>query len=182
MKITVFGGSQPKPGGKAYRDAVHLGRLLGAGGHTVLTGGYTGTMEAVSRGAAESGGHVIGVTCQEIENYRPSGPNRWVMEEKRTTTLTERIGIMIQTCDAVLALPGGPGTLTEISLLWNQMIIGAAPLKPLILIGRGWRVTYAQLFRSLDRYFLPRDRDLLTFVPDADSAYRALTLHLEPGR
>jgi len=61
-----------------YAQALHLGKLLGQAGCTVLTGGYIGTMEAVSRGAAENGGHVIGVTCEEIETWRKVRVNRWV--------------------------------------------------------------------------------------------------------
>ncbi len=67
MRVSVFGGSQPKEGDAAYTEAQELGRLLAERGHTVLTGGYIGTMEAVSRGANEAGGHVIGVTCEDIE-------------------------------------------------------------------------------------------------------------------
>ena len=63
MNITVFGGAQPKEGSEAYEEARELGKLLAERGHAVLTGGYMGTMEAVSRGAHEVGGHVIGVTC-----------------------------------------------------------------------------------------------------------------------
>ena len=47
-RVTVFGGSLPKPGEPAYRNAYELGKLLGAAGFAVLTGGYIGTMEAVS--------------------------------------------------------------------------------------------------------------------------------------
>jgi uncharacterized protein (TIGR00725 family) len=63
MKVSVFGGSQPREGDAAYAEAMELGRLLAERGHIVLTGGYIGTMEAVSRGARQAGGHVIGVTC-----------------------------------------------------------------------------------------------------------------------
>ena len=55
MKVSVFGGSQPKEGSTAYAEAQELGKLLAERGHTVLTGGYIGTMEAVSRGAREAG-------------------------------------------------------------------------------------------------------------------------------
>jgi len=51
MKISVFGGSQPREGDRAYAEAQELGRLLAERGHIVLTGGYIGAMEAVSRGA-----------------------------------------------------------------------------------------------------------------------------------
>ena len=110
IRITVFGGSQPKPGEPAYEDALRLGSLIGQAGYTVLTGGYIGTMEAVSRGAAEAGGHVIGVTCDEIEAWRPVKPNPWVTEEMRFPTLHQRLFALIDNCDAALALPGGVGT------------------------------------------------------------------------
>ena len=83
MRISVFGGSQPKEQDTAYGEAVELGKLLAQRGHVVLTGGYIGVMEAVSRGAKEAGGHVIGVTCEDIEAWRAVRPNSWVMEEIR---------------------------------------------------------------------------------------------------
>ena len=83
MNISVFGGSKPKEGETAYSEAMELGKLLAQRGHTVLTGGYIGTMEAVSRGASEAGGHVIGVTCEDIEDWRGVRPNQWVKEEIR---------------------------------------------------------------------------------------------------
>ena len=91
MQVTVFGGSEPRPGEPAYEEAFRLGRMIGQKGYTVLTGGYVGTMEAVSRGAAEAGGHVIGVTCDEIEAWRPVRPNAWVQEERRFPSLRQRL-------------------------------------------------------------------------------------------
>ena len=120
MNISVFGGSQPLEDSAAYAEARELGHLLAQRGYTVLTGGYIGTMEAVSRGAAEAGGHVIGVTCRQIENWRGVGANKWVKEEWKKESLIERLEALIHGCDAALALPGGPGTLTEISLMWNM--------------------------------------------------------------
>ncbi|MFN8411896.1 MAG: hypothetical protein U0Z26_05870 [Anaerolineales bacterium] len=70
MNVTVLGGAQPKEGTAAYEEARELGKLLAEQGHAVLTGGYMGTMEAVSRGASEAGGHVIGVTCIDIEDWQ----------------------------------------------------------------------------------------------------------------
>ncbi len=60
----------PKKDHEAYEEARELGKFLAEHGHAVLTGGYMGTMEAVSRGACEAGGHVIGVTCEDIEEWR----------------------------------------------------------------------------------------------------------------
>jgi uncharacterized protein (TIGR00730 family) len=170
MKVSVFGGSQPKPGSAAYLEAQALGTALAEHGHTVLTGGYVGTMEAVSRGAAEARGHVIGVTCEDIERFRPMGANAWVKEELRTTTLMERLETLIGRCDAALALPGGPGTLTEISLMWNLMIIQSLQPRPLILIGEPWQTIFDQVFLGMQNYTGAAQRELLRFAPDIEAA------------
>lgn len=175
MFVSVFGGSQPVEGDLAYAQAYALGRGLALQGHTVLTGGYIGTMEAVSRGAAEAGGHVIGVTCAEIERWRPVGPNRWVKEEWRCETLIERLQRMILGSQASIALPGGPGTLTEIALTWNLMIIAVIPPRPLILIGTGWRRLFEQMFNDLGSYTSPAQRALLQFAADEQAALERLS-------
>ena len=174
MNISVFGGSQPKEGDSAYVEALELGRLLAQRGHTVLTGGYIGTMEAVSRGANEAGGHVIGVTCEDIESWRDVRPNQWVKEEQRRKTLIERLQVLVEECDAALALPGGAGTLTEISLLWNLMIVESLPRRPLILIGSGWKSTFDQFFKELDVYTSAKQRELIGFADDIKTAVSAL--------
>ena len=174
MNISVFGGSQPKEGDAAYAEAQELGKLLAQRGHTVLTGGYIGTMEAVSRGAHEVGGHVIGVTCEDIENWRKVGANRWVKEERRKKTLNERLQALIEGCDAALALPGGPGTLTEVALMWNLMIVESLHRRPLILIGDGWQAVFDQVFKQLDTYTSAQQRELLSFAKDIYTAVSIL--------
>lgn len=176
MKVTIFGGSQPPPGSHAYAEARELGGLLAQAGHIVLTGGYMGTMEAVSRGASEAGGHVIGVTCADIEAWRPVRANTWVQEEHRFSTLQERLNELVRTCDAALALPGGPGTLTEIALTWNLMIVASIPAKPLILIGPDWKVVMDGFFGSFDRYVPQNQRSLIQFTPDVQDAVRLLSI------
>ena len=170
MKVSVFGGSNPKPGSSAYLEAMELGKLLGSAGLTVLTGGYMGTMEATSRGASEAGGHVIGVTCDEIESFRPVGPNAWVVEEWRRETLQERIDALVENCDAAIALPGGVGTLMEICATWNRLIINAIPPKPLILMGSGWQKIIETFFATLGDYVALEYREYIAFAPDPETA------------
>jgi uncharacterized protein (TIGR00725 family) len=179
MYVSVFGGSHPKPGSQAYEAARLLGELLAEHGHVAMTGGYIGTMEAVSRGAAEAGGHVIGVTCAEIERWRMVAANAWVKEEWKKETLLERLQALIQECDAALALPGGPGTLTEIALTWNMMIIGAMPRRLLILVGDGWQNVFAQAYRSFDEYIPAVQRDLVQFAPNVRSAVKIMESGLQ---
>jgi uncharacterized protein (TIGR00730 family) len=174
MNISVFGGAQPKEGDSAYTEAMELGRLLAQRGYTVLTGGYIGTMEAVSRGAHEAGGHVIGVTCEDIEIWRKVAPNRWVKEERRKKTLIERLQVLVHECDAAIVLPGGAGTLTEISLMWNLMIVESRHRSPLILVGRGWQSTFDQFFKDFDGYTSASQKALLQFAEDVKTAVTML--------
>ena len=129
-----------------------------------------GTMEAASKGAALSGGHVIGVTCSEIERWRNTRANPWVKEEWKTDTLAERLSLLMDHSQAAIALPGGAGTLVEISLLWNRMIIAAAPIRPLILVGKGWKNTVETLFYEQDSYIGEPQRRLLIFSSTVEEA------------
>jgi uncharacterized protein (TIGR00730 family) len=174
MKVAVFGGSNAHPGEKGYEQAVQLGAKLAKAGHVVMTGGYMGMMEAASKGAAEVGGHVIGVTCDEIESFRPINPNPWVKEEWRFSTLSERMMNLINRCDAAIALPGGVGTLAEITVLWNQVLIHAIPAKAMIIVGEGWKQTFDCLLKAQDSFIAPHDREMLTYALDINSALMLL--------
>ena len=64
--ITVFGSSRCKAGESEYVFAEEVGELIGKYGHNVATGGYQGTMEAVSKGALNQGVTVSGVTVPSL--------------------------------------------------------------------------------------------------------------------
>lgn len=175
MKVTVFGGSTPKPGERAYEEAYELGKALAGAGHIVLTGGYSGTMEATSRGAAEMGGHTIGITCDEIDAFRPGGPNQWVLEESKYPTLKARMYALIELCDAAIALPGGIGTLSEIAAMWSQLQVGGISQRPLILVGKGWGKLFSSLMIEQGTYIQTEHQKLLYLVDEAQEALPFLT-------
>lgn len=174
MKISVFGSANPKPGSELYQQAYQLGKLLGQAGLTVLTGGYTGTMEAASRGASEAGAHVIGVTCEEIEAWRPEKHNPWVAEEWRRKTLQDRLDSLVNSCDAAVALPGGVGTLLEICLIWNKLAIKSIDPKPIVLLGEGWQKVMEMFFKEQGEYVPISNREYLAFAPTPESAFELL--------
>ncbi len=174
MHISVFGGSTPKPGEPAYDQAYQLGKMIGAAGYTVLTGGYLGTMEAVSRGASESGGWVVGVTCDQIEKWRSVPPNAWVNEEQRHTTQKDRLYALIENCDSALVLPGGIGTLAEFAVMWSLMQTGAISPRKLIFVGHEWQELIEVFFDQFDEYIPEIYRSLLLFAPDVSEAFQIL--------
>lgn len=134
--IAVFGGSRVPEGSAAYQEAYLLGRQLALAGYDVASGGYQGTMEALSRGAAEAGGHVIGVTS---DIFDPLAPSRWLTEERKTPDLHARLQTMTSIGDAFIALRGGVGTLSEVTLAWSLLQTGQLSPRPLILLGEDWR-------------------------------------------
>ena len=82
----------------------------------------------------------------------------------------ERLQALIEGCDAAIALPGGAGTLAEISLMWNLMIVESLPPRPLILIGSGWQSTFDQFFNEFHTYMPTHQRELLYFADDVKTA------------
>ncbi len=138
--VTIFGSSIPGEGTEAYQEAQQLGQLLAEAGFAVCNGGYGGLMEASARGARESGGHTVGVTC----DVWPAAANRWILEEVRTSTFMQRLLTLVERGDSYIALPGGTGTLAELALVWEMMnksslsqAIGGR--KPLVAMAPYWQ-------------------------------------------
>jgi hypothetical protein len=174
--VSVFGGSAPRPGAPAYEEARRCGELLARAGWTVATGGYTGVMEAASRGAAEAGGHVIGVTCALIENWREGfRANAWVKEEIKFGSLRERLYHFVEFCDVALALPGGVGTLSEIALTWSLLQTGEIKPKPLVVVGRVWAETLTTFLRESDGYVHPEHQTLVRVAGGVEEAVKVIS-------
>ncbi|MHC1740726.1 MAG: LOG family protein [Anaerolineaceae bacterium] len=170
MIITVFGGSSPREGEIGYENARELGYALGKAGHTLLTGGYVGVMEAVSRGGRDAGAHVIGATCEEIEkSHLKRKPNPYLDEEWRYESLKDRLFALVERCDVAIAMPGGVGTLAEIAITWNEIIVAAIPVKPLILFGAAWTTIFTQFVSEMDSYISNHDRAYLYYAADIPS-------------
>lgn len=169
--ISVFGSARPAPGSVAYQQAHMVGRLLAEAGLAVATGGYTGTMMAVSQGAAEAGGHVIGVTVRRMEQLWRGQANEWVAEEIKYETLPERLLHLVIHNAGMIALPGGVGTLSEWTLAWSLLQVGELGPRPFILLGSTWRQAVTDM--ADPAYVGAADMGLIQF---ADSPVAAVNL------
>ena len=108
--VAVCGQSEPDEA--AMAAAGEVGRLLAEAGAVVVCGGLGGVMEAVSRGAAEAGGTVVGVL---------PGENRRAANEYVTIALATGLGqarnaVIATAADAMIAIGQGWGTLSEVAL------------------------------------------------------------------
>ncbi len=166
--IAVFGGRHPVEGDAEYADAFRLGSLLAGANYLVMSGGYSGVMEAVSRGARETGGQAIGVTMDIFSIT----PNRFLTGEIRTRNFFERLETLVSRASGFVALRGGMGTLTEVSLIWNMLQTKTMPDKPIVLVGRFWR----PMLRSLAGHLVvsPEELDIFRYADTPDDAVKCL--------
>ena len=135
LTISVFGSSRIAASSEAYKQARELGNSLARAGFAVATGGYSGVMEAVSRGAAEAGGSVFGVVARSL----PGKPNRWVQQEIVVENWEQRLFRLISLGDGYVACPGATGTLVELSVAWEMIHKGQLTQRPLVALGEFWR-------------------------------------------
>jgi len=132
--VTIFGGSKCRESDPEYIQAREVGRLLAQAGFTICTGGYLGVMEAASRGAHEQGGRVLGI----VMNQFTAEPNRYLTDKVATPHFYERLQRLITRSVGFVAIRGGMGTVTELSLVWNKIQTRVIEPRPLVLLGDCW--------------------------------------------
>ncbi|MCK7509261.1 MAG: TIGR00725 family protein [Desulfobacterales bacterium] len=109
IRIAVIGGS--RPGRQAADAALEVGRLIARAGAVVVCGGLGGVMEAACRGAREEGGLAIGI----LPGASPADANPWVDLAVATGLGYTRNALVVMNADAVVAVDGEYGTLSEIA-------------------------------------------------------------------
>ncbi len=119
-QVAVIGSSQATE--MEYEVAYRLGRIIALHGWVVVSGGRTGVMEAVSKGAAEEGGLTVGI----LTTYTGEDANPYVKVRVNTGMSWNRNPIVVASGEFVVAVGGRYGTLTEIgyALVLGKTVIG----------------------------------------------------------
>jgi uncharacterized protein (TIGR00725 family) len=112
--VAVCGASDPAPGQREL--AREVGRRLAEAEAVVLCGGLGGVMEAVSQGAAEAGGTVVGI----LPGSDRSAGNQYLSLGIATGLGEARNAVLASAADGVIAIGGGWGTLSEIGLAMKK--------------------------------------------------------------
>ncbi len=162
--VTIFGGSRCGAESEEYRQAVRLGQLLAERGYTICTGGYLGVMEGASKGARERGGRVLGIVMNQFK----SEPNRYLTDKVASAHFYERLQNLITRSVGFVAVRGGAGTVTELSLVWNKLQTRVIEPRPLVLLGSCW----PPIIETWRRHLAVSERDvaLLDFADTAEDA------------
>ncbi len=168
--IGVIGDANVANSSSKYKMAVELGRLLVEDGYRICCGGLGGIMEAVCKGAKSAKNNSSGDTIGILPGTDPDIANPFI-DIPLATGLDIARNMIIANCDAIIAIGGGSGTLSEIALAWQ--------LKRLIITLRvdGWSGELAdRRIDSRDRFKgrIPRDADHIFGVNNPIEAIQVL--------
>jgi uncharacterized protein (TIGR00730 family) len=166
-RVLVFCGSSPGARPEYAAAADELGRLLAQRGLGLVYGGArVGLMGAVADGALAGGGEVIGVIPGQLVEHEIA--HTGLTELREVTTMHERKALMAELSDAVIALPGGTGTLDELFELftWSQLGLHRKPIGLLDVAGY-WQPLLALLDHMVtERLLRAEHRDTLLVSTD----------------
>jgi uncharacterized protein (TIGR00725 family) len=167
--VTIFGGSRCDESCTEYGLAHRVGELLAEAGYTICTGGYLGVMEAASRGAREKGGRVLGIVMNQFK----AEPNRYLTDKVATAHFYERLQHLITRSVGFIALRGGMGTVTEVSLVWNKIQTRVIEPRPLVLLGDCW----PPIVEAWQKHLVVSERDVgaLDFAQTPEQAVAVIT-------
>ena len=110
MNIGVIGASSCSS--DIYRIAEDVGRLIAKRGGVLISGGLSGVMEAASKGAKEEGGLTVGI----LPGLKYTDANRYIDIQIVTGLDHARNVIVVRSSQAIIAINGEYGTLSEISI------------------------------------------------------------------
>jgi uncharacterized protein (TIGR00730 family) len=166
--VTIFGGSRCGEKSTEYAQAREVGSRLAEAGYTICTGGYLGVMEAASRGAREKGGRVLGIVMNQFKGE----PNRFLTDKVATKHFYERLQQLIDRSVGFIAIRGGMGTVTEVSLVWNKLQTGVIEPRPLVLLGNCWK----PVVKAWQENLLVSDADVshLSFAETPEDAVKII--------
>ena len=152
--VCVYSASGTKIAPVYFAAAEELGRLLALRGINLVNGaGSIGLMAATSNAVLANGGTVTGVIPRFMveQGWHHTGLTRLV----ETDTMHERKQLMAQLADAVIALPGGCGTLEELLeiITWKQLGLYLNPIVILNIDGF-FNPLIAMLEQAIDQQFM----------------------------
>ena len=172
--VTFIGSARTSEGDPHYALATETARLLAQNGFPIITGGGPGIMEAANKGAVEGGGLSVGVN---IELPHEQGTNRWVRRSVFFRFFFVRKMMLARYSRAVVAFPGGFGTLDELFEYLTLMQTGKMSIHPVVLFGTAYwgpMVKWLEQTVGGEGKILPKDLALFRVTDDPAEAARVI--------
>lgn len=182
-RVCIFGSARIKPDTKEYQDAFQLARFLAWDGIDVLTGGGPGLMEAANRGVQlgegekKSGSLSFGLSIQL--DFEPE-PNMHLDVTRHHHKFSSRLDDFMRLSHAVVATPGGIGTVLELMFAWQLIQVKHMAPRPLVLMDKGFWTGFIEWLKNqpLARGLMgAKDFDVITIVDTPEEVYEVLQKH-----
>jgi uncharacterized protein (TIGR00730 family) len=172
--VTVFGSARFIEGDPYYKLAREVGAAVAKMGFSVMTGGGPGIMEAASRGSSTAGAKTVGLN---IDLPHEQFPNPYISPELcfRFRYFALRKLHLLQRARALVAFPGGFGTLDE--LFETMTLIQTRTIKPVpvILVGRSfWERAVDFVFLAEAGVIDAEDQDIFWYAESAREAWQGI--------
>ncbi len=174
--VSVFGSTRVPAESPEYLLAEKVGRLLAEEGFSVITGGGPGVMEAANKGAQGAGGPSIGFNIK-LPNQQQ--PNKYIDHNKLVSFqyFFVRKVMFLKYAQAFIALPGGFGTLDEVSEAITIIQTGKSERFPVILLGKSyWGAFYRWILDTMYQEKGYISKDDLGFIYLEDSPEEAIAI------
>jgi hypothetical protein len=169
--VTVFGSARMKPSDPCYKVGVEIGRQLAKQNIAVITGGGPGIMEAANKGAALAKGKSVGLN---IELPHEQHGNRYANIPVDFHYFFARKVSFVKYSMGFIFMPGGFGTIDELSEVITLVQTERIPKFPLILVGKQYWAGLLKWMKDqmLDRRKLisPGDLELMSIVETPEAA------------
>jgi uncharacterized protein (TIGR00730 family) len=174
-RICVFCSSSDRIAPAYLQLATDVGTAIAARGHDLVSGGgRVSMMGAVATAVRAGGRHTLGVIPQALVSMEVADPD--ADELLVTADMRERKGRMDAAADAFLALPGGLGTLEELSEVWVAATLGLHRKPVVVLDPTGLYAPLHELVRGLERegFLRAAAAEALTWATDVETALDAI--------
>jgi len=175
IQIGVMGSWQSELPQKSYDMAEEIGKEIAQSKCILITGGSTGVMEHSMKGCKEASGTTIGIIASsDYRTYKYLGK---YIDIKINTGMGEngRIPILINSCDGIIAIGGGVGTLTEVANAYHQG-------KPIIVMeGSGDVSDKLKLLLDEQGYLDSKKLVKIQFAKTAQEAVKKLIAEIQKG-
>ncbi len=172
--VSIFGSARTRPGTPQYNLTVEIARKLSDAGFAVISGGGPGIMEAANKGAFEGASPSVGLNIELP--FEQSG-NAYQDISLRFRHFFARKVAFVKYAAAYVVMPGGFGTLDELSEALTLMQTGKGRKMPVVLVGSAfWSGLLAWMRETLAAEGMINDTDLemMRVVDDSDSVVNAL--------
>ncbi len=172
--VSIYGSARVEPGEELYKKTEEIARRLGEVGFSIITGGGPGIMEAANKGASEAGVKSVGVNIELPEEQMPNTYSNISLSLRHFFV---RKVLLVKYATAFIIMPGGLGTLDELTEVLTLMQTHKIKPFPVLLYGSGYWKGFLDWLRNCtlgNNYISREDLHLVRVYDDTEEIVDAV--------